>query len=439
MYTSIDLFSGPGGLCTGFKAAGIKPLIAIEWSYWTVQTYAASHNAEILILSEYLQDPDRFAHFFDRSEQEVLIYGDINKVKNELILKLLRERFGRSTVDVVTGGAPCESFSMAGQRKEDDERNQLFMDIPRIARCVKAKILLFENVKGLFSKKNDGEYGKMYTDICSYFEKKIPGRVSYRLASKDKSEVLLKASDYGVPQNRERVFLVGINNKYKKALFSYPEKTHGVGRQYNYVTVNDAISDLPKVDNGAERKKYVISSKRKKSKTQLEFLRWVRGEVYTPSDILFDPKQLTSHKAPGHVSRNIERLKLIKVGENQKTAFERIMKQDPNDENLKYFPKNLYAARNRRLKPNEPSFTVTSHCLDEMVHPTLNRAMTPREIARIQSFPDWYIFKGPYVQFHGDKEQDRYEQIGDAIPPLMAYALAKEIVKTLNGINREER
>ena len=102
---------------------------------------------------------------------------------------------------------------------------------------------------------------------------------------------------------------------------------------------------------------------------------------------------------------------------------------------MNFFPKRLYAARNRRLKPNEPSFTVTSHCLDEMVHPKLNRAMTPREIARLQSFPDWYVFKGPYVLFHGDKEQDRYEQIGDAIPPLLAYALAKEIVVTLNKIS----
>lgn len=438
MYTSIDLFAGPGGLCTGFRAAGIKPLIAVEWSYWTVQTYAASHNAEILILSEYLQDPDRFAHFFDRSEQEVLIYGDINKVKNELILKLLKERFGRSTVDVVTGGAPCESFSMAGQRKEDDERNQLFMNIPRIARCTKAKILLFENVKGLFSKKSSGEYGKMYTDICNYFEQKIPGRPSYKLVSKDKNVVLLKSSDYGVPQNRERVFLVGINNKFKKVSFSYPEKTNGLDKQFDYVTVNDAIADLPQVDKGEENTKYSFQVDRTVSSTRLEFLRWVRGEIFTPCDIIFDPTKLTSHKAPGHVDRNIERLKLIQIGENQKTAFERIKSQNPNDENLKYFPQRLYAARNRRLKPNEPSFTVTSHCLDEMVHPVLNRAMTPREIARIQSFPDWYIFKGPYVQFHGDKEQDRYEQIGDAIPPLLAYALAKEIIKTLDEINRGE-
>ena len=95
------------------------------------------------------------------------------------------------------------------------------------------------------------------------------------------------------------------------------------------------------------------------------------------------------------------------------------------------FPKTLYGSRNRRLKLSDPSFTVTSHCLDELLHPTENRAITPREAARLQSFPDWYQFSGPYVQFHGDKEQDRYEQIGDAIPPLLATAMAKQFVECL--------
>ena len=95
------------------------------------------------------------------------------------------------------------------------------------------------------------------------------------------------------------------------------------------------------------------------------------------------------------------------------------------------FPNTIYGSRNRRLRERERSFTVTSHCLDELLHPTLNRAITPREAARLQSFPDWYQFSGPYVQFHGDREQDRYEQIGDAIPPLLANAIAREFVGCL--------
>jgi len=99
-----------------------------------------------------------------------------------------------------------------------------------------------------------------------------------------------------------------------------------------------------------------------------------------------------------------------------------------------YFPKKIYGARNRRLVPEKPSFTVTSHCLDEMIHPYLDRGLTPREAARLQSFPDWYNIEGPYVKFHGDFEQDKYEQIGDAIPPLLAYAIGKEVVKTLKTL-----
>lgn len=114
-----------------------------------------------------------------------------------------------------------------------------------------------------------------------------------------------------------------------------------------------------------------------------------------------------------------------------KTAFERLNAEGRAKEAAECFPKKIYGARNRRLKPNEPAFTVTSHCLDEMIHPTSNRGLTPREAARLQSFPDWYEFKGPYIKFHSDPEQDQYEQIGDAIPPLLAYALGKEISETL--------
>ncbi|WP_417041864.1 DNA cytosine methyltransferase [Ellagibacter isourolithinifaciens] len=85
------------------------------------------------------------------------------------------------------------------------------------------------------------------------------------------------------------------------------------------------------------------------------------------------------------------------------------------------------------MKTSEPSFTVTSHCLDEMIYPTANRRLSPREAARLQSFPDWYLFQGPYVKFHSDPEQDQYEQIGDAIPPLLAYALAREVIRTLGN------
>ncbi|MEI3315517.1 MAG: DNA cytosine methyltransferase [Eggerthellaceae bacterium] len=432
--TSIDLFAGPGGLATGFRWAGIKPLIAVEWSYWTVQTYASSHDAEILDLELYLQDPTYLDVFLTNSERPILIFGDINKVETSMIKALLQARYNQSTVDIVTGGAPCESFSMAGDRKEVDERNQLYQNVLRIARGVNSKMFMFENVKGLFSKKHNGKVGAMYQAICDEFEGDLnDGSPTYRLASREKNDVLLKATDYGVPQARERLFLVGINNAYPDLKFEYPKPSNGANCDYDYVTVSDALGDLPSIATGRESKKYCCSLKGMKANTaQNQFLRRMRGDLsMPPKHIDFREDSLSGHKAPGHTKNMLSRFKLIKQGESMKTAFERLNAEGRAKEAAECFPKKIYGARNRRLKPNEPAFTVTSHCLDEMIHPTSNRGLTPREAARLQSFPDWYEFKGPYIKFHSDPEQDQYEQIGDAIPPLLAYALGKEISETL--------
>lgn len=436
MYTSIDLFSGPGGLCTGFKWAGIKPLIAVEWSDWTVQTYATTHEADIFELEKYLNGTlENADSYFKPNDRTLLIHGDINKVDGSLIKKILNKRFGVNTVDIVTGGAPCESFSMAGDRKEDDDRNYLFMNILRIAREVDSVMILFENVKGLFSKKLNGIPGKMYEVICDEFERKLENTPKYRLVSRDKDTVLLKAVDYGVPQNRERLFLIAINEKYGNTQFNYPAPTHGLGAKNPYVTVADAILDLPQIDSGEETEVYDFDINTVTNPTRLEFLKIMHGiSKPAPAHLNYNPGTISSHKAVNHKENMRMRMSLIKQGENMQSACKRLKENNQNELIEKYFPKKLYVARNRRLKEDKPSFTVTSHCLDEMIHPRLNRALTPREVARLQSFPDWYIFMGPYVKFHSDPQQDRYEQIGDAIPPLLAYNIAKEIVKTLNSI-----
>lgn len=432
--TSIDLFSGPGGLATGFRWAGIKPLIAVEWSYWTVQTYSKSHNAEILDLQQYEAYPTSVEPLLCESDRPIVIYGDINKVSIDLLKMLLRKRYGLDTVDVVTGGAPCESFSMAGDRKEVDDRNQLYQNVLRIARGIDSKMYIFENVKGLFSKKHDGKPGAMYQAICDEFESDLgDGSPSFRLASRDKATVLLKATDYGVPQSRERLFLVGLNNKYPNLEFSYPSPSNGPGCDYEYVTVADAMSDLPSIAMGQESTKYTFDIDQVECGTsRSQFLRRMRGDLSMPPQHLdFRKDSLSVHKAPGHTNKMLGRIKLIRQGESMRTAYERLMEEGNTADVAAYFPRKIYGARNRRLRPSEPSFTVTSHCLDEMIHPTANRGLTPREAARLQSFPDWYVFEGPYMKFHSDPEQDQYEQIGDAIPPLLAYALGKEVCNTL--------
>ena len=274
----------------------------------------------------------------------------------------------------------------------------------------------------------------MYEMTCEEFQQKIPGLPSYSLASTEIKDVLLKAADYGVPQMRERIFLVGINDEYENCKFEYPPKTHGINCDLPYVSVADALMDLPTVNTKEENNVYDFNFSQLSNGNRVQFLRRMRGDLsMVPNHIVFNDHSLSSHKGPGHTKKMMHRIKLILQGENMKSAYDRLKKEDNIELFDEYFPNKLYSARNRRLRADEPSFTVTSHCLDEMIHPFSDRALTPREAARLQSFPDWYQFKGPYVKFHSDVQQDRYEQIGDAIPPLLAYALAEQIVKTLNS------
>lgn len=447
----IDLFSGPGGLCTGFKWGGILPLIAVEWTDTTVKTYSISHNAEVFELNKYINEDNKDQQYFDsfahESTQTLLIHGDINLVNSEMIKKLLLKRYGidskNETIDIVSGGAPCESFSMAGKRIAGDERDNLFSNILRISRAVNSKMILFENVKGILSKSKDGVKGAIFEYICNSFENKKVSP-SYNLVSRNQNEILLKACDYGVPQVRERLFLVAIRNNLKNVEFHYPKKEYGPGQKYPYVTVKDALSDLPYVSSGEESVLY-HSPDTYQNANQERFISIVRGKEFgdkinakIPQHLLkngkFSNTSISCHKGPGHVKRKQELLALIPEKETMKTVYDKLTKDGKIDEYRHLFPRVIYASRNRRLINEEPSFTVTSHCLDEILHPTINRAITPREAARLQSFPDWYQFEGPYVQFHGSKEQDKYEQIGDAIPPLLAYALAKEIVKALKNV-----
>lgn len=445
---SVDLFSGPGGLCTGFKWAGILPLIAVEWTDTTVETYSVTHNAEVFELSKYIRDGVVDNNYLDsftkESTKTLMIHGDINQVSSSLIKDLLRTRYGidsvNETVDVVSGGAPCESFSLAGKRTANDERDDLFSNILRISRTLRTKTILFENVKGLFSKGKDGKRGAIFEYICNSFEDESAS-VTYRLVSRDPERILLKASNYGVPQLRERLFLVGIRDDLKDVVFEYPKPLHGPGCDTPYLTSWEAISDLPRVNMGEEITSYDPEEGSINASNEV-FVSIMRGE-YEDNNIhalaprhliekgLFNSRLVSSHKAPGHVKRKQELLALIGIGESMRSTYNKLCENGLIQYFRHLFPNTIYGSRNRRLIMNEPSFTVTSHCLDEILHPYLNRAISPREAARLQSFPDWYQFAGPYVQFHGDKEQDRYEQIGDAIPPLLAYAVAIQIVKCL--------
>ncbi|SFB38579.1 DNA cytosine methyltransferase [Clostridium frigidicarnis] len=441
MYTYIDLFAGPGGLCTGFKNAGFKPLIAVEMSDNTVKTYARNHDAEIYKLEDLIENKGTLELILNlKNEKTVLIHGDIRLVDNEIILEVLNKKFNVSKVDVVAGGPPCESFSLAGKRLDGDERDNLFENMLRIAHTVESKYVFFENVPGLLTKKSNDI--NIFNVIIDEFNNH-----GYKLASTDKNTIKCLAADYGVPQNRERVFLVAINEKYGENKFIYPEKTHGDGRKFPYVTVGEALKYLPKLNKGEgeefQKIKYSYEEEYKNKEINesfYEYIKFISGkEGYIPEHIKHDGivKVIENHKAVNHREKMVNRLSYIEQGEGMKKAAERLINDGKQDIVTMYFPKKLYAARNRRLRENEPSFTVTSHCLDEMVHPINDRGLTPRETARLQSFPDWYVFEGEYVKFHSDPLQDKYEQCGDAIPVLLVKSLANKLRIALDNIEKE--
>lgn len=440
-YTYIDLFSGPGGLCTGFISEGFIPRIAVEWSDTTVLTYAKSHNAEIYELDTLLSNLGKLELVLKKNEKTCLIHGDINKVSDEMIREILKKKFNEETVDVVTGGAPCESFSMAGKRLEDDDRNDLFSNILRIAHAVESKFVLFENVPGLLTKKRDGKKGGQVDYVFSEFERvNEKTGTFYRLASKDVNVFKRTASDYGTPQKRERIFIVGCNSRYETNTFVYPEKTHGPNRQYSYVTVEDAFRYLPEIHSGegAEEMQYCPAFEEDYRKgiiteAAYNYYKFIFDDTHS-GNVEYKKDAVTFHKALKHNKKMVRRLHEIKQGEGMQSAVDRLISEGKEDVVKTYFPNKIYSSRNRRLKPDEPSYTVTSHCLDEMIHPIYDRQPTPREVARLQAFPDWYFINGPYVKFHSDPLQDKYEQIGDAIPVLMAKALAKSMKKALHDL-----
>lgn len=371
----IDCFAGPGGICTGFKAAGIKTVLAIEKVESCVDTYKANH-----------------------SEVKV-IHKDIRKITSDEIIKAI----GKKEIHILTSGMPCETFSTAGSssRSSYDFRQQLYSEAIRLAKAVNAKIILFENVPGIVTKKVEkGGDRFIVDDIID--ELATNGYKHY-------IKTVLNANDFGVPQNRNRFFLIAT---YDETLnLKVPISHHNVAN-----TVKDAFVGLPIIhaNDGAEKQNYTDE---KNDYTEL-----LQNRKFWKIENNINGK-LTYHIAPNHRPGTIERFKLLDPGESLVDLFRKFdAKKVEELQKQKILPKKWFIQRNKRLELNIPSKTVTSHCIDELVHPTLNRSLTVREVARLQSFPDFYDFKGgPFICPHIYETQDKYEQIGDAVPPLLAY------------------
>jgi DNA (cytosine-5)-methyltransferase 1 len=385
-FTHIDCFSGPGGICTGFHAAGLETRIAIEYIKSCVDTYSANHP------------------------EVHVIHSDIRDVTAEQILPFIPA----DGIDLVSSGMPCETFSTAGNTSRSfyDDRQFLFREGIRIAKIAKAKMILFENVPAITTKtvaKNSREL------IVKVLKDELTEAGYGNLI-----EVILNATQYGVPQRRNRFFILASKDPNWK--LSEPKPT-----SKKDITVLKAFAGLPNViPNSEKEKKRYLKTNSEYADCMRNNIFWKRGDGVC--------NELTYQMPMKHRACTLERFSLLKPGESLKNLFDRYTGEEREElQSRRVLPKKMFIKRNYRLKKNEPAPTVTSHCLDEFVHPVYDRALTVRECARLQSFPDSYDFcGGPYIVPHIDKiVQDKYEQIGDAVPPLLAYAWGKRIIEIL--------
>lgn len=355
-YRIVDLFAGVGGLSYGFsKLDEFEIIMANEIETDISKAYSLNHP--------YVN----------------MINCDINDLTEEVI----REAIGDNVIDVVVGGPPCQSYSTLGKRQMDDRAN-LFMQYKRVLSIIKPRAFVFENVAGILSM----DKGKLFKNVQGEFEK-----LGYKLKYK-----ILNAVDYGVPQQRERVILVGFLNDNR---YEYPEPTHG-DNLIPYVTLKDAIGDLPVIGSGQTNNEYA-------SDVSNAFLEFVRKNGTT---------KLTEHSAPKNGDHLIRIMQALKDGQSKDDLPEEIR------------PKSGYGNTYAKLWWEKPSTTITRNFAcpssSRCIHPRDSRAMSIREGARLQSFQDDY-------QFYGADGMKRLE-IGNAVPPLLSMAIAKEMLKALEEV-----
>ncbi len=391
--THIDLFAGPGGIATGFKACGINTVIANEYIDSVCETYGANHP------------------------ETKMLCGDIRDLINDQIKKEIK-KLNLKSIDIVSAGFPCETFSTAGSksRASNDHRNLLYKEAIRIADAAKAKVLMLENVPAFLTKKVEKGSDVLFYDLLMQ-DLKASGYkyIQYKI---------LNAADYGVPQSRQR-FVMLASKTIDVADIDIPVKNHKV-------TVAEAFTDLPLIEDNLTIDVYA-------SEPENEYQMIMRDPAFWNFDVEYEKSKLTYHITPKHRPGTKLRFELIRQGEGLKDVFMKHTEEEIQRLQAdKILPKKWFIQRNYRLISDRPSKTVTSHCLDEIVHPILNRGLSVREAARLQSFPDWYDFKGgPLLAPHMYKTQDKYEQIGDAVPPLLAKAIGEYIIGLLNTVKNE--
>ena len=355
--TMIDLFCGAGGFSLGCSWAGFFPVLGIDYLEPAFETWAKNHPNSISCL------------------------GDIRLTKPETIEQLLLER-GVKHINLITGGVPCQGFSIANRKHNDfDKRNFLFIEYMKFVQVFKPDYIILENVSGLRSTAG----GQFESEIKANME-----HLGYNVTTG-----MVNAADYGVPQLRHRLMFVGVRNGCSLTpLYTIPRGDHTAG----YRTVEDAISDLPHLGNDACATAYDVASK-----SEYQALMRGEGEI-----TIAKAASLMNHISPNHPPETINRIDITSQGEPMYPRFKQRI----------------------RLSLREPSPTQLAGGIRpqfQFGHPTQARGLSIRERARIQSFPDSYEFIGGIVQ----------ERVltGNAVPPLMVYKLVIPIAQDIHRRN----
>lgn len=363
--TAIDLFCGAGGLSEGFRQAGFHVLAGNDIDKAAGKTYIETHNE-----AKFLNSPIQSVTADDMINASGLASGEL---------------------DVLIGGPPCQAYSVYNhQRGIHDERADLFREYLRLVEGLQPKWVVMENVTGITSIAN----GAIVDAIKAEF-----GRLGYRV---DYS--ILKAEEYGVPQERRRIFFIATKTN---APILFPERTHGPELK-PFTTIWEALGDLPPISNGEDAGivGYATAS-----------------EGWYQEHVRGDTAKVYNHAAPKLGSINLERMRYIPQGGSW-----RDIPFDLLPAGMKRAKRSDHTKRYGRMKPEGLSCTILTKCdihWGAYIHPTQNRSITVREAARIQSFPDWFVFSG--------SKTEQYVQVGNAVPPLLGRRVAESLLTAANG------
>lgn len=370
-WTAIDLFCGAGGLSEGFRQAGVHVLAG--------------------------QDIDStFGHTFEQTHAGAsFVHGPIQDISASDLLSAANRQAGE--VDVLIGGPPCQGYSVYNhQRGVDDPRAGLFKEYLRIVEEIRPRWLVMENVSGITSIAGGGIVREIQAGMR---------KLGYRVDMK-----LLKAEEYGVPQERRRVFFIATREDQCPILF--PTPSHGPELQ-PFVTVWDAISDLPALTNGenAGHQSYT-------QPPQNSYQALLRG----------DQLLVQNHSAPRLGQVNIDRMKHIPPGGSW-----RDIPFDLLPAGMKKAKRSDHTKRYGRPDKSDLACTILTKCdvhWGAYIHPTQDRSFSVREAARLQSFPDSFAFAG--------SRTEQFVQVGNAVPPLLGRAVAEAILQA-DGLGQNER